>query len=117
MDFTQAIRERRERGVLRSLAVLEAYDASDAATRATLLQIAAKMLSDARVTGRLIALLACEQDQGQRQRILTHLAELDFRQVPRNSDCIAHEGMNGCPNGVKWNFSGTRCNFSAVRHG
>ncbi len=90
MDFTQAIRERRERGVLRSLAVLEAYDASDAATRATLLQIAAKTLSDARVTGRLIALLACEQDQGQRQRILTHLAELDFRQVPRNSDCIAH---------------------------
>ena len=103
MDFTQAIRERRERSVSRSLAVLEAYDASDAATRATLLQIAGKSLSDARVTARWIALLANESDQGQRQRILTYLAELDFRQVPRDSDCVMHLlSCLGQPDAREW---------------
>ncbi len=90
MEFSEAIRARRERAVQRSLAVLETYDASDDATRGTFLKVAAKAFPDSRVAQRWIALLAAESDPGQRERLLKRLAELDFRQVPPDSDCVAH---------------------------
>ena len=36
---------------------------------------------------------------------------LNYRHFARNTDCIAHEGMNGCTNGVNRHFAGTRWKF------
>lgn len=103
MDFTQAIRDRRERSVQRALAMLAAYDGSDAPTRTSLLQLSAKALGDERVAARWLELLAGESDTGFRARILERLSALDFRGLPRNSSALA--GLIEClsqPDAREW---------------
>jgi hypothetical protein len=89
MEFVQAIRERRERSVQRALSMLQIYGASDAPTRQTLLNVSTQAAADERVASRWIELLAAESDQGMRQSLLRALSGLDFRQIPRNAECVA----------------------------
>ncbi len=88
MEHVQAIRERREKTVLRALTTLELYAAGDAETSSSLLQLSAKSVADPRVAARWIELLATETDQGKRQTLLRELAKLDFRQIPDSDACV-----------------------------